>query len=347
MLQFNSARLIFLTVHKAGNKTLEEDLEISKNLLPVSDDNLLNILQRYFLSSFSDNEVYSFCNDVGLEQNEMFVLAGNIFANPGDFLNQSQIMAQHLYNATTHPKAKGGELFVSYYKNVLIDDEVTDMIGLFKSEKKEDYLKVEINKALTKLDYEEGMNTNKPDKGCLIFNTNKEKGFAVCIVDNSGKTEEAQYWKNTFLQLKPVANEFHQTNQFLGIAKNFVTKQLDEEFPVTKADQIDLLNRSVAYFKTHERFEKKEFEEEVFQDTGLIKSFQNFDSRYRQENQVELTDYFDISPQAVKKQARIFKSVLKLDKNFHIYIHGNRDLIEQGIDTDGRKYYKIYYEKES
>jgi hypothetical protein len=50
---------------------------------------------------------------------------------------------------------------------------------------------------------------------------------------------------------------------------------------------------------------------------------------------------------AVKKQQRIYKSVLKLDKNFHIYIHGNTDLIEKGVDMDGRKYYKIYYQEES
>jgi len=49
----------------------------------------------------------------------------------------------------------------------------------------------------------------------------------------------------------------------------------------------------------------------------------------------------------VKKQARIFKTVLKLDKNFRIYIHGNRELIEQGVEKDGRKYYKIYFEQES
>ena len=55
-------------------------------------------------------------------------------------------------------------------------------------------------------------------------------------------------------------------------------------------------------------------------------------------------DNFEISAQAVKQQARAFKSVLKLDKNFHIYIHGNREMIEQGIDENGRKYYKIYYE---
>jgi hypothetical protein len=34
-------------------------------------------------------------------------------------------------------------------------------------------------------------------------------------------------------------------------------------------------------------------------------------------------------------------------KNFHIYIHGNNELIRQGVDSDGRKYYKIYFETES
>jgi hypothetical protein len=80
---------------------------------------------------------------------------------------------------------------------------------------------------------------------------------------------------------------------------------------------------------------------------SLIKSFQNFDNSYRQNNDIEIENKFEISNQAVKKQARVFKSVLKLDKNFHIYIHGNRDLIEQGVEKDGRRFYKIYFNEEN
>ena len=97
----------------------------------------------------------------------------------------------------------------------------------------------------------------------------------------------------------------------------------------------------------HDQFDKEEFEKDVFFHPNVIESFQKFDEHYRKENEVELADNFDISAQAVKQQARAFKSVLKLDKNFHIYIHGNRELIEQGIDESGRKYYKIYYEHEA
>ena len=83
------------------------------------------------------------------------------------------------------------------------------------------------------------------------------------------------------------------------------------------------------------------------EDKGLIKSFHAYDEAYRQEHDIDLNDRFDISEQAVKKQARVFKSVLKLDKNFHIYIHGDKQLIEHGVEKDGRKFYKIYYKVES
>ena len=61
---------------------------------------------------------------------------------------------------------------------------------------------------------------------------------------------------------------------------------------------------------------------------------------------LDFADNFTISESAVKKQARALKSVIKLDKNFDIYVHGNRNLIEQGRDEKGT-YYKIYYQKEN
>jgi hypothetical protein len=63
---------------------------------------------------------------------------------------------------------------------------------------------------------------------------------------------------------------------------------------------------------------------------------------------VQFEDEFDIHLSAVKKQSKVFKSVLKLDKNFHVYIHGRRDLIERGYDElSGKHFYKIYFEEES
>ena len=84
----------------------------------------------------------------------------------------------------------------------------------------------------------------------------------------------------------------------------------------------------------------------MFDDGGMIKAFRQFEANYAEQNDVDIPDTFGISTQAVKKQSRVFKSVLKLDKNFHIYIHGDKELIEKGVEKDGRKYYKIYYTEE-
>jgi hypothetical protein len=346
MIKYHNIQLRKIAVHKVGNKSLDEGLILTNSLIELEDEALTNLFLKYFLASFSDTELFEFHNDIGIEQNEMFTVVRKIFESSNSLLTQSKSIAQHLYSCSTHPKIKSGELYVAYFKDIIIDDDATEAIGIFKSETKDNFLKVDFDEKTSLVGYDEGTNTNKLDKGCLIFNSSNDD-YRVCIVDNANKSTEAQYWKDNFLQLKHVANEFHQTNEFLGIAKSFVTKQLDEDFKVSKADKIDLLNRSVDYFKTHESFDKKEFEKEVFQDAGIIKSFRNFDDNYRQENEIELTDNFDISPQAVKKQARVFKSVLKLDKNFHIYIHGNRELIEQGVEKDGRKFYKIYFKEES
>ena len=118
------------------------------------------------------------------------------------------------------------------------------------------------------------------------------------------------------------------------------------DFPVNRAEQIDLMNKSVDYFKSHDNFEQEEFEQEVFEDPQMRQSFRKYDEQYQEEYEVDIPNDFMISSQAVKKQARTFKSVLKLDKNFHVYIHGNRDLIQLCYEEDGRKYYKIYFEEE-
>ena len=77
----------------------------------------------------------------------------------------------------------------------------------------------------------------------------------------------------------------------------------------------------------------------------LIESFNAYKDRYQSERDVVFEDSFEISSDAVKKQSRSFKSVIKLDKNFHIYVHGDRRMIEQGEDEKGR-YYKVYYKEE-
>ena len=101
------------------------------------------------------------------------------------------------------------------------------------------------------------------------------------------------------------------------------------------------------YFKEKESFDINEFANEVIANKEGIESFKSYKKSYEEEFDTQISDSFDISDAAVKKQAKAFKSILKLDKNFHIYIHGNKELIEKGFDDNkSMNYYKVYFREE-
>ncbi|MCE3278558.1 MAG: hypothetical protein K0S44_749 [Bacteroidetes bacterium] len=347
MLNHINSSIEKLSVHRIGNKNNDEDLVLSKDVLDIANEELKGLLIKFFLQPFVNPEYYNFTfsnKDVTL--NPMYRFATAIFENQIDFHINSEYIAKQLYELSNHPQIKSGDLFVVYFTDIMLDNIAYEAVGVFKSENKHAFLKIEEGKDFFSINSEEGINIEKLDKGCLILNIDKENGYKVCIVDKSNKSSEAQYWKDQFLLLTVCKDDYHHTKQFMNITKNFVAKQLTEDFDVTRTDQIELLKKSVDYFKKKDTFDIKEFEEEVFQDKAVIKSFRSFDNEYRTDNNLEIADTFEISDQAVKKQAKIFKSVLKLDKNFHIYIHGDNRMIEQGVDDDGRKFYKIYYKEE-
>lgn len=344
-LDFSQTQLEKLITHKVGNKLREEELILSDQRSEFSDETV-EYLMKYFLHPFKNEELFNFTHTSDLQLNEVFNYAGKIFESEDSFISASKEIAKILYEYAVHPKINEGELNVAFFSDVIIGGEVVDAIGLFKSETSVPFLRMRNKTLKFAIEHEFGFELKGIDKGCIIFNTNQQNGFIVMAVDNTNKSNDAQYWKNDFLKIKPMNNEYRMTAQVLNITKDFAAKQFVDEFQADKADQIDLLNRSVSYFKTHEAFDKNEFEEEVLKDQNLIDSFRKFDKSYRVENDVNLNDNFEISSQAVKKQARALKSVLKLDKNFHIYIHGDREQIEKGTDSDGRKFYKIYYDKE-
>lgn len=335
-----------ISIHKVGNKGKGDLLFLTDSSIKLKND-IKQLLSNYFISAFQSAEYYHLYHDTDLNLNEVYTYISAIFDDPKSFHQQSINLAKHLYNESLHPQIKSGEFYVVYFEDCFLNGELVDAVGLFKSENKETFLEIEQTDVSFEIESKIGININKVDKGCLIYNTNKTNGYVLSIVDTTNKSIEAKYWRDDFLKVFIINNDYHQTNQFLGIAKQFVSKQLENDFEVSKADKIDLLNRSMDYFKKNEQFNKIEFEEEVFHHSNIIESFRNFETNFKEEFDIELDDKFMIHPQAVKKQNRIFKSVIKLDKNFHIYIHGDRNLIEQGVDDEGRKFYKIYYDNES
>jgi len=336
-----------LAIHKIGHKSNEESISLSKKCVAIDND-MQNVLANYFIQPFKSEEYSSFYHNIDISMNEVFVCTSKIFDDPKTLLEQSINLAKHLYEQSDHPKIKGGEFYTVYFKDCIIDGKTVDAVGLFKSENKDTFLKVFPNKTEDgfEIESEQGININKLDKGCLIFNTERENGYVVAVVDNTNKGAEAQYWLDDFLHVRSRKDEYYNTQNVLTLAKHFIKDELPSQFEVTKADQIDLLNKSVKFFKEKDNFDLKEFANEVIEDPDIIRSFRKYKTTFEQDFDMDIADNFTISESAVKKQARTLKSVIRLDKNFHIYIHGNRNLIEQGEDKKG-KFYKVYYQEEN
>ena len=107
-------------------------------------------------------------------------------------------------------------------------------------------------------------------------------------------------------------------------------------------------SRYAEFFKTNEVFKEEVFEAEVMQQPEIIEAFREYKDKYETMNQVAFKEEFSIASDVAKKMQKNFKSVIKLDKNFHIYIHGDRELVDKGYDDEkGMKFYKLFYNDEN
>lgn len=347
MIFSDSARLHSVVLHKVGNKLNDEGIRLSD--APLQTDDLIDeLLLKYFFSPFKSNEFYNLYHESDINLNEVYNFVSKIFDKPEDVQEQSVNLARHLYEQSTHPKVRSGEFYVAYFTDCMVNGEVMDGVGLFKSESKETYLKIFPQSKGFHIQSDDGININKLDKGCLIFNAERENGYLVAVVDNLSKGSEAQYWIDNFLHVKEREDDYYHTKNLISLCKSFVTEQLPKEFDVSKADQADLLNKSVKFFKEKDNFDMEEFSNEVMQRPDVIKTFHDFKNQFENERDIHINEDFSISDQAVKKQSRVLKSIIKLDKNFHVYIHGNRQYIRNGYDEEaGLHFYQLFYKEES
>ena len=258
-----------------------------------------------------------------------------------DLVGISRAIAKHVIDVAQGYEVRTGDLFVARFNGVEMGGAHYEGLGIYKYDDKEVFLESRAEESSITMQLKRGLGGRKPDQALLVLFT--PLAHTLFVIDDKPQNG---FWQQGVIGLRPKKDHVNSTNNVLEMTKTFITEQLPQDYEIPKADQIDLLNRSVQYFKENTAFDRTTFAKEVFQSEEVIDSFERFGNKFQEERAVALDDRFEISSDAVKKQARVFKSVLKLDKNFHIYIHGDRNKIERGVDENGRKFYKIYYEQE-
>ena len=338
----SDSKITTIITHQVGNKLRDEGFTLSEEASRISELSEEYYL-KYFLGVLKTEEKYRFSHPTDINLNEIFNITNKIFEEEDAFLEASQDVAKLLYSHSEHPKINEGALNIVSFSDLSYSGMKCKALGIFKSETDVPFLKIEKGHKNYSLTHDSGYELNGLDKGALIIRVSYDE-FEVIVFDKNGLRTDSKFWVDDFLQLELITNEFYQTTELMKVTREFIKNTVTEEFEISKPDQIDLLNRSINYLKTAETYDKNEFMDSVIHDEGLKQSFRNFTEDHMAEMNVPET--FTISEVAVKKMSRTFKSVLKLDKNFHVYIHGDRNKIEKGVDENGRKYYKIYFDKE-
>ncbi|MBK8471195.1 MAG: nucleoid-associated protein [Sphingobacteriales bacterium] len=347
MISFTQVNFKALAVHRVGNKLRGEGMLIAPELYDLEDEQLRTLLMDYFLIPFKQDETYRFAHDSDLALNELYNYCSAIFDHPKSLYEQSVHIARHLYNQSSHPKIQSGELYIAYFTDCQLDDELTDAIGIFKSENKDIYLKPSDQSGQLHLSYEHGINIRKLDKGCLIFNTDGDNGFRVAMVDKLAKNNEAQYWKDDFLRIERVHDRSFTTQNVIELCQEFS----DEIFTTdeTRKDQIVFMSKSLNYFAEHDSFDLEEFATEVIEQPERIKEFKQFKEDFESHRQFEAGNEFRISQPAVKAMKRKFKSLIQLDTAIDIKLKSDltEQYVERGYDEKRQMYfYKLYFREE-
>ena len=353
MIDFQEIKIDGVALHLVGNKGREEGTRAARELLNFNGENDKFMLLDYFLSSLKLEEFYKLGHDTDLNMNEVFAYCSYIFESPEELYTQSVNILQHLYDKSSHPNVKSGELYVAFFRDVLVDDELVDAVGIFKSEKKDTFLKLQAEDGGDfHLQFEQGSNMNKLDKGCLILNTYRDEGFRVLCVDLRGS--EAQYWKDEFLMLTQLQDDSFHTKHYMTMVKEFVQDVVAKD--TDRKEQVKLINKVVDYFDKHEQFDYNEFKETAFGgDEEKSKKFDTYKKTYKETEGLFETaedDGFFIAPTAVKKMKKSFKNLIKLDTQIEIKLNTGSDevtdeFVERGFDDEKQMfYYKVFFNQE-
>lgn len=346
MIDFSRAQLTHYITHFVGNKSLGEVITLAEKPIEFSDDFVKEVVLRYFLTPFKTDIYYHFKGKVDISLSSVANDCEDLFKSREEFVKYSQHLAIQLYNQSMHPKIPGGEFHACFFKDAMCDGELVDCIGLFKSEKRETFIKIHQDSDSTfNIEADNGIDVHKLDKGCLVFNTDKTDGYKLSIVDTNNKVAEcALYWEEDFLNARIKHNSYYHTKNFIDTARGFCEEILTEANNVEKDEQAAMQSKSISFFKEKEKFDLKEFENEILKQPEIIEAFKDYRTDYNKRMDLTAVDEFDVSQTAVKKNTKYMRTIRKLDKNFHLYIHSHPEYMERGFDEEkGMKFIKLFY----
>jgi hypothetical protein len=233
-----------------------------------------------------------------------------------------------------------------------VGDEVIDGFGIFKAERKDQFLTVDEELSpedALEVRIQKGLSVNKLDKGVIVFNTNVEEGYKVVTVD--ANNYDAVYWMDDFIGAEVMKDNNYFTKNAIDLIKGFAEDVIKPNNDTR--EQVNMLNQSVNYLKEEEQFDLDRFADSVIKEPAYIDEFKNYAKVLEEERGIKVNENFDIAPIAVKHAKKEFKSVIHLDTNMQIKLdfrnpESSQQFLERGFDQEkGMYFYKVYFNRET
>ncbi len=349
MINLFNTHIESLSIHRVGNKSRNEAIFLSEQVYTPTDE-IVPLLKEYFFKPFRDKEenYFQFAHDVHLDYHDMYNFATEIFTNPESVHEVSKKITRHLFEQSNHPHIKNGEVYVAHLTHLSIDNNPVDAIGIFKSEIKTDFLQLEESGTSMEVLLQQGINLNKLDKGCIIFNYKKEEGYKILTIDSN--RYDARYWLEHFLSVDAFQDENFITKKYLKFCQDFAK---DVVLPAEdKKEEVMFMNRAVNHFAKNDEFEETRFLNEVLDNPDLIPEFKNYKIEKAPKYSIEDVTSFPIANAAVTDARKKIKNVINLDTNIQIKMdfinpESAEKFVEKGWDEEKQMYYYlVYFNKE-
>lgn len=223
MIDVSSAELINVAVHRVGNKTREEGMRLAETESSVSESLGELLSKNYLLPLSKQKEIYDFFHESDLSLNAVANIAGKIFAEPIEFLENTKSLAKHLYATSTHQNIASGDLVFLLFSGIQVDGVASNGLAVLKMENKDDFLEISESSDSFSIIERSGISLNKIQKGALIL----PNALGVFVVDNLG--QKTKYWKDAFLKVSPRATSQSYAKICGSILKGISSKIEDSQ----------------------------------------------------------------------------------------------------------------------
>jgi hypothetical protein len=188
----------------------------------------------------------------------------------------------------------------------------------------------------------QGLPMKKPQFSCL-FHPDGEGNIRQYLSEPAPSS-----WSQQLFPFQRQQDEAFHAKEFFKLCKSFSEEVLVKNQGQDREQQVEFLSDSLELTRQTGEVNFENFRQEVLKEPAVIDAFEDYKQKYAGERQWNPPDQFAVSD-AVQNQAKKFiKSVIKLDKNFHIYVHGNKERIEKGFDEERKlHYYRLWFDAEA